>query len=387
MKVFGINEISAEYVSLLFGVLMIPLLYIMGALIFDRRAGFLAAFLTWIDPISSICSQKIWMETTLSFFTVLATFFFIYGVKKGRSIFFIIGGCACGAAALTKYTGILPMLIIIFYALTYERQLFKEKEFLIGLAMPFVLLWPWLGWNFTVYGFQDFILRDEPHFANLIHSVDIKLVFAVGFLIISISLLLRKIIKNIRNKFKRPDKDRQVEDLNKEDCYSQNAVAFILGVIFLIVLSKYIVLSLDFSYLPKISWGNFGFRDDNTPFFYFQQLLKFSPLFFFSYLALFLPGADDDEGTVMVRLSAILMMAFFIFYRNYQSRYILPVVPLLILLSSGYMIRLFNKIETRPLTLPVRLVRLMMAGLISWGILKTYYVNSVISFPNDLCYF
>jgi dolichyl-phosphate-mannose--protein O-mannosyl transferase len=84
IKVFGKGMIFAEYVSLLMSVLMIPLIYLLGTLVYDRRVGILSAFFLWIDPGNIICSQKIWMDTTIAFFTLLAAVLFIGGLKHNR---------------------------------------------------------------------------------------------------------------------------------------------------------------------------------------------------------------------------------------------------------------------------------------------------------------
>ena len=65
MKIFGETWLAAEYVSLLFGVFMIPLVYLLGISIFGHRVAILATILLWLDPISIICTQKVWMDTTM----------------------------------------------------------------------------------------------------------------------------------------------------------------------------------------------------------------------------------------------------------------------------------------------------------------------------------
>jgi len=84
MKVFGPNINSAGYVSVAMSVLMIPMIYLLGTLICDRRVGILSAVFLWVDPVSIICSQKIWMDSAIAFFTLLSALLFILGIKRNN---------------------------------------------------------------------------------------------------------------------------------------------------------------------------------------------------------------------------------------------------------------------------------------------------------------
>ncbi|MFA5089122.1 MAG: glycosyltransferase family 39 protein, partial [Candidatus Omnitrophota bacterium] len=156
IRFFGDNLESALYPSLFLGVLMIPLIYLLGLSIYDHRVGLLGALFVSLDPVSIICSQKVWMDTTVSFFMVLAVFLFIRGLKSGRDGFFVLSGLASGLAAATKYPGILATLCVVAYALIYRRDLFRNKGFFLGLGMPVVVLLPWFFWNYQIYG-KDFL--------------------------------------------------------------------------------------------------------------------------------------------------------------------------------------------------------------------------------------
>ncbi|MDD3089227.1 MAG: glycosyltransferase family 39 protein, partial [Candidatus Omnitrophica bacterium] len=70
--IFGANYYAAFRVSLLAGVLLIALAYFLGSALFGERTGIAAALIMFIEPVTWIASQKIWMETTLAFFTVLS---------------------------------------------------------------------------------------------------------------------------------------------------------------------------------------------------------------------------------------------------------------------------------------------------------------------------
>ncbi len=71
-KFFGRSDLSAVSVSILLGSLMILAVFFLGTALYDRRVGLLSALFLCIEPIHWVCSEKIWMETTLSLFVLLA---------------------------------------------------------------------------------------------------------------------------------------------------------------------------------------------------------------------------------------------------------------------------------------------------------------------------
>ncbi|MFH1665724.1 MAG: glycosyltransferase family 39 protein, partial [Candidatus Omnitrophota bacterium] len=128
-RVFGSTYYSAFKVSLFSGILLIILAYLLGEVLFDNKTGAWAAAIMAIEPVTWITSQKIWMETALAFFMVLALYLFATGLKKQKPYFFLASGIAAGLAALVKYPGVLVTAVICLYALSCERRLFKTRFF------------------------------------------------------------------------------------------------------------------------------------------------------------------------------------------------------------------------------------------------------------------
>ena len=81
-SMFGENNTVAVGVSIFMGLFMVLAAFFFGRAIYDYRVGLLAAFFLSIDPFNWICSQKIWMETTLAFFVFSAVMLFSVGENK-----------------------------------------------------------------------------------------------------------------------------------------------------------------------------------------------------------------------------------------------------------------------------------------------------------------
>jgi len=163
MRLFGEKLVSCGLVSILFGVLLIPLVYMLGSLLFDKNIGLLSAIFMCLDPVNIISSQKVWMDTTLAFWCVLSVTLFALAQIKKYDLAYLLSGIACGLAMLTKYSGALTWIIILLYAAAYNKKLFKDKYFIGSLFIPGIMLLPWLIWNFQVFGADFFLMQLNIH--------------------------------------------------------------------------------------------------------------------------------------------------------------------------------------------------------------------------------
>ena len=79
-KTFGINLFSARLVSAFFGTLCIPLVYIMARRMFDSRTAIISALLLPGCYLHFQIARWATTDMTLSFFVLLAFYFFIRGL-------------------------------------------------------------------------------------------------------------------------------------------------------------------------------------------------------------------------------------------------------------------------------------------------------------------
>ncbi len=364
---FGFNEIAAFYVPALFGLLMIPLIYALGALIYNRTVGLLSAAVLAVDPMSIICAQKVWMESQLAFFTVLCLYLAAKAIKQQRDALFIWSGVASGLSALTKYTGGIGTVIMIAYALIYDRKLLKNRAFLIGLAMPILLLTPWLLWNLAVYGSNYVGMQVELH-SDKGHSL--KFVRNIGLYILAGFAVLR-----LGKKFK--------EDLSPSAI--QNIKLFASCAVAVIFMDS-ILKSFNILHLPITSWAGATFYGSSHTF-YPDRLLEFSLIYFFAFLSFFIPLKDRPDEDRILRIGSIAILLFFTMWTAFQSRYIISANPLLIILGVNFL----HELSRRAPEIPNLWARVVARGslimLLVAIFMKTIVVNVLVSFTNNFCYF
>ena len=74
IKIFGTSEVAIRSISVLFGILSIYGLYRLGALIFNRKIGLIAAFLLTISPWHIWLSQTARSNSMFLFLSILSTY-------------------------------------------------------------------------------------------------------------------------------------------------------------------------------------------------------------------------------------------------------------------------------------------------------------------------
>ncbi len=418
-KMFGISMMAAFLPALLFGLLTIPLVYLIGQELFNEEAGLLAAIMIFIDPVNIMCGQKIWMETALSFFMALSVYFFIralnrefalgwnsrgesmqekdsrfnlrsmknlfeifqrtlranfanakFGLKRRQDILFILSGISAGLAGNIKYPGVLVIVAIISYAVCFRRDLFKNAGFLLGLLMPVIIFIPWFTWNASVYGHfslkEHLLLHGQRIFAeaNLLALLAVIAVVVGGLLFLG---------------------NRSWPRLFR---YVPHGIVTLILLFFVIQNSTRLLSLFDLMHVPVTSWSPGLFR--GGPFsFYFGRLIELNPLYLFGFVSLLFWNnyRKKYNGIDILYFSAIVIFAFYALWGNYQARYILSITPFLAVLSAWQITRLAIRIENIPVLSLRILCRATFLLLLTYFLAKVMVVNVMVSYTNNMCYF
>ncbi|HXH13114.1 MAG TPA: glycosyltransferase family 39 protein [Alphaproteobacteria bacterium] len=79
---FGMSDFTLRLPAALFGILTIPLIYVVGQQIFDRRVGLLAAAIYTFCPQALIWAQYLWHPQQTQFFALLTSFLFYQAIRQ-----------------------------------------------------------------------------------------------------------------------------------------------------------------------------------------------------------------------------------------------------------------------------------------------------------------
>ena len=114
---------------------------------FDKKKAYLISSLFLLSPLH-LFNFLITNDIPLIFFTFLSAFFFYYGIKNDKKIYFLISGIFGGLSFLSKYFAFLYFLSILIYTIyRKEKKLWRSFAIFIISALPFIFIN--LYWNYT----------------------------------------------------------------------------------------------------------------------------------------------------------------------------------------------------------------------------------------------
>lgn len=146
----GDQEFLIRFPSLFFDVMSVPLIYILGSLLFDRKTGTLASSLLAVSPLHVRYSQEGRMYTLLglcALISILSTLRFL-GTRHGK---WLIANLVFSTLAI--YTHYQAAFIILFNNLIVIPTALRDRRFmvkwLLSQASVVVAFSPWLStlWN------------------------------------------------------------------------------------------------------------------------------------------------------------------------------------------------------------------------------------------------
>jgi Dolichyl-phosphate-mannose-protein mannosyltransferase len=174
---FG-NDIIPKYIHYFFALLTAYLLYRYIKNNIDAKYGLLGAIFFLSIPIIVKLSITAYVDLGLVFFSMAALLLLFNWSRKGfQKEYLILAGLCCGLAAGTKYNGLLTVYILtLFVPLLYQQTSSKGKQsnskaLLYGIWFAVITLAtfsPWLMRNYTWTGnpiyplYNSFFLHQQP---------------------------------------------------------------------------------------------------------------------------------------------------------------------------------------------------------------------------------
>ncbi len=149
MGVFGENNFGFRFPSAMFGVLSVFLVYLIARRMFSDNIGLLAAALTAVTANHVYISRLGIQESYVIFFLLLCSYLFLKALDHKK--YFLWTGVALGFAFLTKYICFIAVPIFLTYLLVFRRDVFRLKQFWLGVALAALVASPILIYNFELY--------------------------------------------------------------------------------------------------------------------------------------------------------------------------------------------------------------------------------------------
>jgi len=123
---FGKSEFVLRSLSMVFGVLAIPLIYKLGKLFFDRRVGLASALILAISPIHIWYSQEARAYSLSVFLSLLIVYLSFLAIKKNKPYLWAGFAATSIIGAYTNYFCFYAIIISSIMAILINRRFLKQ---------------------------------------------------------------------------------------------------------------------------------------------------------------------------------------------------------------------------------------------------------------------
>jgi hypothetical protein len=196
-KIFGVSEFSARIVSVIFGTLTIPFVYLLGKEL-GRRTGLIAAVLITFSAFEILWAREARMYAQFQFFYLLTAYLFYMGLKKDNSKLFLLSAVTFIFAWYSHRLSLCFIPVAVTYILLCRWREFLKNKYIVyvtlgilGLAFVYMIV---LGKTPL-----DYIPAQAPMWAQ--HTA-IHYFFAHKLSILLVLVLISSIISLVLWKFK-----------------------------------------------------------------------------------------------------------------------------------------------------------------------------------------
>jgi Dolichyl-phosphate-mannose-protein mannosyltransferase len=135
----GVHDVPGRYLSALFGVATIALVFQLGRLLYGRRAGALAALLLAVMPYHVIITRQVLLDGPMTFFATAAMVCLAQLAKTGRSAWLVAAASCLGLASLTKETAAI-LIVSTFVFLSLVPRFWRPVRYVVAATLAVLIL-------------------------------------------------------------------------------------------------------------------------------------------------------------------------------------------------------------------------------------------------------
>jgi hypothetical protein len=123
------KQFYSVIVPLASSLFLILLVYFLGNVLYaDKTVSLIAAYLMAISPIDILTSQKLWADDLTAALSLFAVILYLKAEKENRLFTALLGGLACGLAAITKQSGAFVLIIIsLWHYISNFKNIFSRQ--------------------------------------------------------------------------------------------------------------------------------------------------------------------------------------------------------------------------------------------------------------------
>ena len=312
-KIFGNTPFVANSTILVFSFLAVYFTYLIGKNLFNRKVGIIAAILMFFYPTFFSYSGLSYLEIPLVALTVMSIYFFI----KNNDWLYVLFSCLL---VLTKETGIFVIVALLIYEVIKDKKINIKKNLIH--AIPLILFSLWL-------------LSNKLHYGSFLYPINATLFSFNITILFNIFIVLKSLFfdnyKWILTSFIILSCSSSIFKNKRKIIY---AIIPYLLLFFLLFNSPYLFNGLD-KHFPNIIN-------------YLTILKNFSWLFSILFFILILSFKQlinyfNIQKAYPLYYSFLFMFILYVIFSQFPVRYGLPSYPLIFIIFSLSLVRIFKK--------------------------------------------
>ncbi len=145
---FGTSELAARFLSALFGVLAIPLIFVVGRQLFGKEVGLIAALILALSQFNIWWSQEARGYSLMVFLTLLSMYFFLRWQQRNTLASSAGYVLSTTLVVYTHFYGLFVVLAqniyVMVLVLLLARHTFQLKRWVMLQAIVVALFAPWI---------------------------------------------------------------------------------------------------------------------------------------------------------------------------------------------------------------------------------------------------
>jgi len=139
---FGASDIFGRLVSAAVGVATIGIVYLLGSLLYGRRAGVFAALFVAFMPYHVVVTRQVLLDGPMTLFTTLSLYLLARFATTERPAWLYAAGAAMGLAFLSKETSILFLGAIYAFVALAPSVRVHIKDLVLSMAVMVLVIAP-----------------------------------------------------------------------------------------------------------------------------------------------------------------------------------------------------------------------------------------------------
>lgn len=154
-KLFGVNEFAARLPSAKSAFLGLIAIYVLGALLFNKRVGALSAIILATNVEYVVLSRACVTDMVLGTFMLLGVLFFFCGYLKEKSYFYLLSSAMFALATLTKgpvFIVLPAAAIFIYLILAGDLKAVKKMPIFQSILVFIIIAAPWYILMYKLHG-------------------------------------------------------------------------------------------------------------------------------------------------------------------------------------------------------------------------------------------